>query len=135
MPGLEAVCRVSFDTFIPLMSKPIKPKPFVCNSPMLTIGYAGFPVRLHEKLQCETLELKIYKSAYKCCHCPSEASFSQTDSYEEGVQPSDCISVFALPFCCCGPLEMLMGPELDLYLLPEDKGIKIAGIRKGERGK
>lgn len=116
MPGLETVCPVSFDTFIAPMSKPIKPKPLSESPP-------------------ESLEMKIYISAYQCCHCPCEASFSQTDSYEEGVQPSDCISVFALPFCCCGPLELLMGPELDLHLLPEDKGIKITGIRKGERGK
>lgn len=42
----------------------------------------------------------------------------------------------AFQFCCCGPLEMLMGPEPDLYLFPEDKGIKIStiGRKRGWEG-
>lgn len=58
--------------------------------------------------------------------------FYQTDA--EGVQLGDWISIFTLPSCCCGPLEMLMGPEPDLYWLPEHKGIKIT-VTERETGR
>lgn len=57
-----------------------------------------------------------------CCH-------------QEGARQGDWISMFPFPFCCCGTLEMLMALEPDLYLLPEDKGIKITTTEKRQEGR
>lgn len=53
--------------------------------------------------------------------------------YLQGV----CIRIefpcLSLHFAAVAPRKMLMGPELDLYFLPEDKGVKITSTQDGEK--